>query len=133
MNKNKRAELETRGYFVGNADEFLGLEPYESAIVGLRLSISQGIKAAREKNRKTQQEIARAMNSTQNRVALAEAGSTQVSIELMIRALYAAGGSLPGIGIGRKSAAKSPADRVTASPTPAKARARAKGSKLIEA
>jgi Helix-turn-helix len=126
MNKNKRAELEARGYFVGNADEFLGLEPYESAIVDLRISISRGIKAAREKNHKSQQEIARAMSSTQSRVALAEAGSTQVSIELMIRALYAAGGSLPGIGIGRKSAVKATADRVAA-------RAGAKGPKPIEA
>jgi hypothetical protein len=39
------------------------------------------------------------MKSTQGRVAKVETGSSEVSIELMIRALYAAGGDLGAAGI----------------------------------
>jgi hypothetical protein len=98
MTDSGKGKIDDRGYWVGDADEFLGLEPYESAIVDLRLRLSRGIKAARDARRMTRAALARAMESTQSQAAKAEDGSMEVPIELMLRALYAAGGSLTTLG-----------------------------------
>jgi hypothetical protein len=91
----KRKKLEAQGYWVGDAADFVGLEPHERALLDLRLQLRKGVKAARAMNGLTQIQVAKAMGSTQARVAKAESEAAgEVSVEMLIRALYAAGGSV---------------------------------------
>lgn len=95
MDDAKRKKLEAQGYWVGDAADFVGLKPHERALLELRLQLRRGVKAARAMNGLTQTQVAKAMGSTQARVAKAESGAAgEVSVEMLIRALYAAGGSV---------------------------------------
>ena len=44
MKKAKKQRLEAAGWRVGNASEFLGLSPEESAIVEMKLALAAGVK-----------------------------------------------------------------------------------------
>jgi len=91
MDAGKKAKLEARGYWVGDAEDFLGLSGYERAMVELRLTLSRAIRAARERRGMSQADLAGAMGTSQPRLSRIEAGYPDASLELMLRALDAAG------------------------------------------
>jgi ribosome-binding protein aMBF1 (putative translation factor) len=91
MNKTKRSRLEARGWRVGSAKDFLGLSPEEAALVETRLALSQALRSRRVARGLTQGELARRLRSSQSRVAKMEAGDKTVSVDLLVRALYALG------------------------------------------
>ncbi len=97
MKPEKQQRLETKGWRVGNATDFLELTPEESMIIEMRLALSRGLKA-RRKTVMTQAELATKISSSQPRVAMAENGDASVSIELLIRAMLATGASPQEIG-----------------------------------
>jgi transcriptional regulator with XRE-family HTH domain len=133
MDQAKRKRLEAQGYWVGDAAEFAALEPHERDLLELRSRLRRGIKAARERNGLTQAQVAVRMRSTQARVAKAESGTTrEVSLETMVRALYAAGGSLDEVGV--ESARKATIKRATkvAPSSTVKSKAAAKAIRAIE-
>ena len=89
----KRRKLASRGWKLGNAGEFLGLTPEEEALIDLRLKLAEGLKSRRVRKRLTQVDLAKAVNSSQSRVAKMEAGDPTVSIDLLVRSLIALGAS----------------------------------------
>jgi transcriptional regulator with XRE-family HTH domain len=91
MDPERKAKLEARGYWVGDAEDFLGLTPHEREMVDLRLRLSREIRESRERRGISQAAFARAMKTSQARVSRIEAGYSDVSIELMLRALDVAG------------------------------------------
>jgi len=91
MNTTKQQRLEAAGWRIGSADDFLELSPEESAYVAFKLSLSQGLRDFRSQKNMTQQELARKIGSSQSRIAKAEAGDPSVSIDLLIKALFATG------------------------------------------
>jgi len=91
--KDKRDKLAARGWNVGDATEFLNLTPEEEALVELRLKLAEGLKDRRIRKRLTQVELAKAVNSSQSRVAKMEAGDPTVSLDLLVRSLIALGAS----------------------------------------
>ena len=91
MNKAKQKRLEKLGWKVGSADEFLELNPQESAYVELKLSLSRTLQERRRRKRLTQEQLARLIKSSQSRVAKMEAGDPTVSIDLLVRSLLALG------------------------------------------
>ncbi len=91
MRKAKKARLERAGWHVGTAGEFLGLTPAEEALIELKLSLSRGVRARRTRQRLTQAEMARRLGSSQSRVAKMEAGDPSVSLDLLVRSLFAMG------------------------------------------
>jgi DNA-binding XRE family transcriptional regulator len=93
MRASKREKLESRGWKVGDASEFLGLSPEEVALISLRLKLAGGLKDRRVRKRLTQVDLAKAVNSSQSRVAKMEAGDPTVSIDLLVRSLIALGAS----------------------------------------
>ena len=93
MNKAKRERLEAQGWKVGNAEDFLGLTPEESAYVELKLALSRKVKEMRQRKRLSQIEAARLLGSSQSRVAKMEAGDASVSLDLLVRSLIALGAS----------------------------------------
>jgi DNA-binding XRE family transcriptional regulator len=97
MDSKKQQHLETKGWKVGDAADFLELTPEETMIIEMRLALSRGLKE-RRKTLMTQAELATKISSSQPRVAMAENGDSSVSIELLIRAMLATGASPQEIG-----------------------------------
>ena len=93
MNDKKRKALESAGYRVGDAADFLGLTDEERALVDLRAAVSRAVHVQRKKRNLTQVKLAELLNSSQSRVAKIEAGSNDVSLDLMFRGLFAMGGN----------------------------------------
>jgi DNA-binding XRE family transcriptional regulator len=93
MNTAKRKRLEARGWKVGNATEFLGLSPEEAAYVEVKLALSKNLQEYRKGKKLTQQQLARLLKSSQSRIAKMEAGDPTVSLDLLIRSLFALGAS----------------------------------------
>ncbi len=91
MRKARKARLERAGWQVGTAREFLGLTPAEDALIELKLALGRGVKARRTRQRLTQAEMARRLGSSQSRVAKMEAGDPSVSLDLVVRSLFAMG------------------------------------------
>ena len=93
MRVTKRRKLTSRGWKLGDAADFLGLTPEEEALIELRLKLAEGLKDRRLRKRLTQIDLAKAVNSSQSRVAKMEAGDPTVSIDLLVRSLIALGAS----------------------------------------
>src|SRR3990167_9522010 len=91
MNKAKRKKLERRGWKVGSASEFLGLTAEEARIIELKLAISRRLRERREALKLTQIGLAQRLQSSQSRIAKMEAGDPSVSLDLLIRSLFALG------------------------------------------
>lgn len=87
MKTAKRQKLETAGWKIGSTADFLGLNPEETALVEMRLALSQTLRAWRTKKRLTQSDLAKALRSSQSRVAKMEAADPTVSLDLLMRSL----------------------------------------------
>jgi len=98
MDKQKRKKLEEKGFRVGSAADFLDLTPEEEAYIEIRLEVSTLIKTQRTKRGWTQEQLARAMGSSQSRVAKMESGDPSTSLDLMIKTLLRLGISKQEIG-----------------------------------
>lgn len=93
MKESKRKRLETKGWKIGSAKEFLKLTHEEMAYVELKLTLSKELHAYRRQKKLTQHELARRLKSSQSRIAKMEAGDPSVSLDLLIRSLLALGAS----------------------------------------
>ena len=91
MDKAKKKRLESSGWRVGDAAEFLGLTDEEREYVEMKLRLCQALRARRKETALTQTELARRLGSSQSRVAKMEAGDPSVSIDLLTRSLIALG------------------------------------------
>ena len=93
MREDKQKRLEARGWKVGGTKDFLDLSPDEEAYIELRLRLADGLKRRRLRRRMTQVELAKAVRSSQSRIAKMEAGDPKVSLDLLLRTLLALGAS----------------------------------------
>ena len=93
MRADRQRRLESRGWKVGSAKDFLGLSAQEEALVDLKIELSRQLKQRRTRRRLTQQQAAKLLGSSQSRVAKMESGDPSVSIDLLVRSLLALGGS----------------------------------------
>lgn len=91
MKLEKKQRLEAAGFKVGSADEFLALTPEESAMVSLRLSLAEEVRRRRLRLHYSQAELARRIGSSQSRIAKLEAAESDVSLDLLFKALFATG------------------------------------------
>jgi predicted XRE-type DNA-binding protein len=91
--EEKKARLEAHGWKVGSTEEFLGLSPEEAAYIELRLKLSDAVREYRKKRRLTQVQLAELLQSSQSRIAKVEAADESVSLDLLIRSLFALGAS----------------------------------------
>jgi hypothetical protein len=93
MNAARRKKLESAGWRVGSADDFLGLTSEESALVAIKLHLADDLKARRVKLKLTQSALAKRLSSSQSRVAKMETADRSVSIDLLVRSLLLLGAS----------------------------------------
>jgi DNA-binding XRE family transcriptional regulator len=101
MNKEKRQALEAAGFIFEDAEDFLELTVEERRLVDLRIAVTRAVRARRERQHVTQEQLARKLKSSQSRIAKMEAGSADVSLDLMFRGLFALGGSLKDLRMAR--------------------------------
>ncbi len=93
MDSKKRERLESHGWKVGSAEELLGLTADESAYIDLRWKLSDAVRRLRKERSLTQMQLAERLQSSQSRIAKAEAADESVSLDLLIRTLLALGAS----------------------------------------
>jgi DNA-binding XRE family transcriptional regulator len=98
VKQSKKAKLESKGWKIGSADEFLGLSFEEAAYIEMKLALSEKLKQRRQRKRMSQAELAKLVHSSQSRVAKMEAGDPSVSIDLLIKSLLALGVSKKELG-----------------------------------
>jgi len=91
MKAARKRRLVAAGWRVGSASQFLGLTKAEAALVELKLVLADALRRSRAASGLSQTELAERMQSSQSRVAKIEAGDPSVSLDLIIRALIAAG------------------------------------------
>ena len=89
MRESKKKRLEKKGWKIGSVEEFLGLSDEESQYIQLKLKLGEAFKKERQRKGLTQVETARVLRSSQSRVAKIEAGDPSVSVDLLIRSLFA--------------------------------------------
>jgi predicted XRE-type DNA-binding protein len=98
MKASKRTKLETAGWKVGSASEFLELSDAEEMLITMKLALATNVKTMRQQKKMTQQELAKQIGSRQSRVAKMEIADSSVSLELFVRSLAALGASRTQIG-----------------------------------
>lgn len=91
MDRMKRVRLESAGWRIGTVADLLGLQPAESFIIELKLFLSRSLRERRTKQGLTQMELAKQIRSSQSRVAKMEAADPSVSVDLLVRSLFALG------------------------------------------
>lgn len=91
MRESKRKRLHAKGWKIGTPREFLQLSDEEEALIELRLKLAEGLKVRRVRKGLTQVDLAKAVRSSQSRVAKMEAGDPTVSLDLLVRSLFALG------------------------------------------
>ncbi len=91
MNTKKKKLLEAAGWRVGSTDDFLSLTEEEAAYIDLKITLSKKVRQCRERENLTQTQLAECLKSSQSRVAKIEAGDPSVSVDLLIRSLFALG------------------------------------------
>jgi len=90
MSKSHRERLEKAGWKVGGAAEFLELSEVDAALVEAKLALGDAVRALRQRGRLSQQDLAKRMGSSQSRVAKVENHDPEVSLDLQLRAVFAA-------------------------------------------
>jgi ribosome-binding protein aMBF1 (putative translation factor) len=91
MKPSKRARLEAHGWRVGSAAKFLDLTPEKAAFVETKLALSKYVRDRRTAQNVSQAVLAKRLKSSQSRVAKMEAADPTVSIDLLLKALFALG------------------------------------------
>jgi ribosome-binding protein aMBF1 (putative translation factor) len=93
MRESKRKKLDAKVWKIGTPKDFLGMSDEEESYVNLRLSLAEGLKTRRQARGVTQIRLAQAIKSSQSRVAKMEAGDPTVSLDLLVKSLFALGAS----------------------------------------
>ena len=91
MKASKRKRLERAGWKIGTTQEFLSLSDEEMALIELKRSLARLTRDTRQTNKITQQALAKLLDSSQSRVAKIEAAFPDVSLDLLVRALFVLG------------------------------------------
>jgi predicted XRE-type DNA-binding protein len=91
MKASKRVTLEEAGWTVGSAGDFLELSAEERAFLEVKLALAEALRSRRERRKLTQAQMAKLLGSSQSRVAMMEAGDRSVSVDLLVRSLFAIG------------------------------------------
>ena len=91
MDKAKKKKLQAAGWKVASAQDFLGMDDTEAALMAIRVSLAQSIRTRRAAADLTQAALAKLAGTTQARVAKAEHASSEISLDLCMRLLLALG------------------------------------------
>jgi DNA-binding XRE family transcriptional regulator len=91
LNPKKRNKLQKLGYRVTDAQEYAGLSDQEMALIELKISLIQKLRAVRSRRALSQKQFAELLQLSRSRVAMLERGAPELSVDLICRALIAVG------------------------------------------
>ena len=91
MKKAKLEKIKKAGYRITDTQEFLGLSDAEAALVELKIALTERLRTVRQEKGISQIELAKRLGSSQSRVAKMEAATSDVSLDLIFKALLALG------------------------------------------
>ncbi len=94
MHTAKRKAIEAAGWKVGDAADFLEMSDEERQLQGARVSIARAIRQQREAVDLSQKELGARLKTSQPRIAKIERAAPDVSLDQLVRALTAAGGTI---------------------------------------
>ena len=94
------------------------------ALIDMKVALARALKALRRHRRLTQAQVAKRLGSSQSRVAKMEAGDSSVSMDLLVRSLFALGASKGDLARALETAT------LTARPTPRRRAAARVASRL---
>ncbi|MFA6002777.1 MAG: helix-turn-helix transcriptional regulator [Elusimicrobiota bacterium] len=98
MNPNKRRKLESKGWHIGTAKDFLELSEEEAKYIEFKLALAKKLRDLRIQRHMGQVQVAGIIKSSQSRVAKMEAADSSVSVDLIIRSFFSLGGSTSDLG-----------------------------------
>jgi DNA-binding XRE family transcriptional regulator len=93
MRAEKRRRLEAAGWKETTVQEFLRLSEADVQYIEMKLALSRLLRLVRERRRLTQTKAAALLKTSQSRLARMEAGDPSVSLDLLVRGLFALGAS----------------------------------------
>ena len=85
------SRLDAAGWEKGTVAQFLEMSPEESLFMEMRLGLKRALREHRRRSGLTQAEVADRAGSAQSRIAKLETGDPRATIDLLIRAVIAAG------------------------------------------
>lgn len=91
MKKVKKQRLEEAGYRLMDVKELLDLSEEDMAVIDLKITLIKKLREIRETAGVTQTQLAKLMKSSQSRVAMLEGGTSDVSLDLICKALFVLG------------------------------------------
>ena len=98
MKKRKQKKLTRAGYRATDTQEFLGLWDAEAVFVELKIALIERLRRVRHAKDVSQSELAKRLGSSQSRVAKMEAVTSDVSLDLIFKALLVLGEDLKRLG-----------------------------------
>src|SRR5882724_8951571 len=93
MKADKKRRLEAAGWRETSVQEFLNLSEADVQYIEMKLALSRLLRLVRERRRLTQTKAAALLKTSQSRLARMEAGDPSVSLDLLVRGLFALGAS----------------------------------------
>jgi len=93
MKAEKRRRLDAAGWKQTTVQEFLNLSEADVRYIEMKLALSRLLRLVRERRRLTQTKAAALLKTSQSRLARMEAGDPSVSLDLLVRGLFALGAS----------------------------------------
>jgi DNA-binding XRE family transcriptional regulator len=90
MKRAQKAKFEKAGWAIGSESDLLGLNEAEAALVEAKLSLGDAVRTVRRRRHMTQAGLAKLMGSSQSRVAKVENRDPEVSMDLQLKAIFAA-------------------------------------------
>lgn len=94
MDSAKRKALESAGWKVGDAADFLEMNDAERQVLDARIKLALAIRRQREACRLSQKALGHKLGTSQPRVAKIERAASDVSLDQLMRAFTAAGGRI---------------------------------------
>jgi DNA-binding XRE family transcriptional regulator len=91
MNLTKKRKLEAAGWRETTVKEFLDLSDADMQYIETKLSLSRRLREIRQRRHLTQMKAATLLRTSQSRLARMEAGDPTVSLDLLVRGLFALG------------------------------------------
>ncbi|MBI4328192.1 MAG: XRE family transcriptional regulator [Chloroflexi bacterium] len=98
MKLEKKRRLEAAGWKETNVQEFLNLSDADAQYIETKLALSRRLRQLREQRRLTQTKAASLLKTSQSRLARMEAGDPSVSLDLLVRGLFALGATWKELG-----------------------------------
>ncbi len=93
MKAEKKRRLEAAGWKETSVQDLLKLSDADMEFIETRLSLSRYLRKLRNRKKLTQTEAAGVIKTSQSRLAKMEAGDESVSVDLLLRGIYALGGT----------------------------------------